>query len=141
MYYLEPGWSLWSVWTKCSVIGSSATCGNGIKMRNRNCTNSRHFSECGTWLETFESNQCLIKCVSETWNGWSPWRTPWRTPWSIFKLLQVNYCENNSCGENQICTSNANTKDYTCNCKNGYIGKTRAPWESETLECIPGKII
>ncbi|VDI00055.1 Hypothetical predicted protein, partial [Mytilus galloprovincialis] len=68
---IEGNWSGWSKWKECS-----ATCGGGIKTRNRTCSNPEpQFggNNC-TGNDTIIVNCADIPCpINGNWTEWSPW--------------------------------------------------------------------
>ncbi|XP_065103041.1 properdin-like [Paramisgurnus dabryanus] len=65
---VEGGWSEWGDWQPCSV-----TCENGIKKRQRTCTNPP--PQCGASCNgpAEETADCSIEIVCPIHGGWSNW--------------------------------------------------------------------
>ncbi|XP_052105775.1 SCO-spondin-like [Mytilus californianus] len=68
---INGNWTEWSIWNECSV-----TCGGGIKVRDRNCSNPipQYGGEScfgnATSTETCNEDQCPI---NGNWTEWSSW--------------------------------------------------------------------
>ncbi|XP_052788645.1 scavenger receptor cysteine-rich domain superfamily protein-like [Mya arenaria] len=69
---VDGGWSAWGAWGTCS-----ATCGVGIKHRDRTCSNptpSRFGNHC--FGESRDDKICvLMSCTDGAWSTWRSWST------------------------------------------------------------------
>ncbi|XP_055341309.1 ADAMTS-like protein 3 [Paramacrobiotus metropolitanus] len=69
---LDGGWSEWSPWSACQ-----ATCGSGIRIRNRWCDNPAPQNGGKDCVGDFaRTEQCITKVHCPINGGWSPW-APW----------------------------------------------------------------